>query len=1781
MAKRLSVSVGMKFDDIQSLKLEAQGLLDKLGKQVKLNIGNVDLTNIENAVNKLNKKVGTLQNTNINLVGANDIKNIEEVAKALSKIEDISKYKVELMADGQVKIVTEVNNQLKETVKVIQNLTNGNKSISISSNVDKEKKDAYNEIIKLQKTEYDLKNKLISADGEYAKVIQEQINHAQQLQKVTKQEIDKTNLSDAKIYNEILKERSSLESKLNLQKSKVETSNTNKFNQELLKQNDYLDKAIAKLKLYQQSVKNSGNGKPTQQADLSSEITRQIGKIEELKNSNNLLGTAEKNRINSTISQMRLQTNELVKYESSFSNLFKKMSMYALGGGIIYNGISEVKKGINNIIELDTAMRDLTKVAKATQQQLDEFTSVANRMAIEVGASTEAIIEATTYYSKLGYSITEASERAKNATIFSNVGDMGIEDATKALITIQKGFNLNSLEDMTRIMDVANEVGNNYTSTAEDVAEGLRRMGNAMYEAGNSYEQSVGLFVAGNASIQDAEVVGNAIKTITMRMRGMETEIDDTSIPVSKLRDEIKQLTADAGQMVDIMIDDNTFKSTYDQMTELAKVYPKLTDGQRSYLQYVIAGQRQGNIFSGMMSNMSEGVDAYNTALNSAGSAMAEQERYIDSIEGKINKFTETLKSVWVESISSDTIKSIVDMGTSVVEIIGSMSKAFGLIPTTIGVATTAIILFNKEMYKGFTQNIPIVGKLSTKIDNFAKVTQMSMGKTISNAFNKFSQSMTTAGAKTTILTAKNGVLAVSFKAVEIASSLATGAMTLGLSFAIQAVIGGIVKLVDNIVNANDKLREFNDTATETVNSTTKSIAEAEELLSKKIALENSIANSKSAEERKNLESELLDIQKQLAGVLPQSASGFDNEGDAISASNSLIEESIRLKREEMELSALGFIEKNRNIGSEIDKLADLKKQYEDMKLLQINGGTYVEKKMVPNGNGGVSEITVEKKATASSLKKLQEQIKDITTTAQQSQVHIQSLINSGYTMEQINEMGFNTESVDNYINSLRNASNSANDAKNNSDGVFDSVAESAENATNSLKDLSNSFSSLQSDIDLLNKMKEEYSNYGILDTSTLEKVLSSGNSELIALLGDEANLIDNINGLLDKKAESQSNAYKEAVDMAISEVNASNQVVDTVNQEIESYDNLSEAKANASNNSANERINSEGQVLDQNSKHYSLDVQNHNDAENNKIKGSFASANERMRAEADATTNNGNNYSIDSRNHANSENSKIKNSDGFANASVQGVASMVTNNDKNYRLDSSNFASATNSKLANIRALNDAVGASAGLLNEYKQLTAETEETSKVQQSILYGNNGANLKKPSIGSVNSSYVGSGGLSNLVGHGSTSGSSGSSSGGSSSTAKEVADLEDLRDRYVDLNDAINDYTNALELNKLMQNNATGTKKIELMREELKLYENLQKASKALLEEQKREANSIKDNLYNQGVRFDGSGDISNYNSILESKRNWANSLSGDAKEQAKEQVKALEESMKSYIELVNNKIPEQEREWQSLANTIKDVQKDMTKAVADQEKQIYDTISYYAEKATKKKQDEIDKQIKALQKSYEDEDKEDELNKKRQELTELRNEMAKYENAVDARGKARYEQLLAEYEKQQEELNQIIRDNQKESMIAGMEEEKEQLDKDLEDLLSPANINKLIADALSSGMVEIGGEVVDLQQAMSQMLKETTIGTQNLINTNDELISSLREALSIYQSISSINSSLGLQNIKGLDENSRSSATTFSGDIVVNVPKLADGVSADDVGKAIKSALKEYDKQFK
>lgn len=89
-----------------------------------------------------------------------------------------------------------------------------------------------------------------------------------------------------------------------------------------------------------------------------------------------------------------------------------------------------------------------------------------------------------------------------------------------------------------------------------------------------------------------------------MRIRGADTELQQAGLDTdgmaestAKLREEVKALSG-----VDIMKNENEFKSTYDILDELANKWSDLTDIQQASLTELIAGKRQ---------NFTEIVSAY------------------------------------------------------------------------------------------------------------------------------------------------------------------------------------------------------------------------------------------------------------------------------------------------------------------------------------------------------------------------------------------------------------------------------------------------------------------------------------------------------------------------------------------------------------------------------------------------------------------------------------------------------------------------------------------------------------------------------------------------------------------------------------------------------------------------------------------------------------------------------------------------------------------------------------------------------------------------------------------------------------------------------------------------------------------------------------------------------------------------------------------------------------------------------------------------------------------
>lgn len=172
-----------------------------------------------------------------------------------------------------------------------------------------------------------------------------------------------------------------------------------------------------------------------------------------------------------------------------------------------------------------------------------------------------------------------------------------------------------------------------------------------------------------------------------------------------------------------------------------------------------------------------------------------------------------------------------------------------------------------------------------------------------------------------------------------------------------------------------------------------------------------------------------------------------------------------------------------------------------------------------------------------------------------------------------------------------------------------------------------------------------------------------------------------------------------------------------------------------------------------------------------------------------------------------------------------------------------------------------------------------------------------------------------------------SGSGGKGSGGKGSkeeTEKEVEDLEYKKDIYHDINIELQKTENLLTKLQEEEDDLYGQARINNMKEQVELIRRQKELTAQKLEIAKQERDELKKSLSNEGVQFDATGTITNYNDIIKAKTDWANSLSGEAKEAAKEYVENLKDLMSSYEELHFTTIIDYEREIEEFREALQE-----------------------------------------------------------------------------------------------------------------------------------------------------------------------------------------------------------------------------------------------------------------
>jgi len=400
--------------------------------------------------------------------------------------------------------------------------------------------------------------------------------------------------------------------------------------------------------------------------------------------------------------QLGLETETLVdKFEKLFGQHLSTMITMAA----LHKMQDALRIVYQNVVEIDTAVTELRKVSEYAGKSLEEYMGRASEQAQKLGVSISDYVNSTADWKRLGYSDEDAENMATYSTLLKNVGD-GIDDVNTSssyLISTMQGFGLlaDQAEDVVNKIDA---VANTQPVTAKDLGEILTRSSAAMSAANNTLEETIALGTAANAVIQDADTVGTTLKSLSMYLRAAKSdaenagiEVDGMANSVSELRSELKSLTG-----VDIMLDSKNFKSTYQIMKELSQVWSGLSDVTQANVTEMIGGKRNANAVSAILNNFDVAESAMESAANSANVAWAENEKYLDSIQGRLNQLNASFQALSTDVLDSGLVKTVVSLATGLTKAADAMIKFTGAIPMGAGIATF-ITQLGKPKMTGFT----------------------------------------------------------------------------------------------------------------------------------------------------------------------------------------------------------------------------------------------------------------------------------------------------------------------------------------------------------------------------------------------------------------------------------------------------------------------------------------------------------------------------------------------------------------------------------------------------------------------------------------------------------------------------------------------------------------------------------------------------------------------------------------------------------------------------------------------------------------------------------------------------------------------------------------------------------------------------------------------------------------------------------------------------------------------------------------------------------------------
>ena len=598
-------------------------------------------------------------------------------------------------------------------------------------------------------------------------------------------------------------------------------------------------------------------------------------------------------------------TTAVVKSGDSIASLAKKFLLWQVTATLVMQPIRLLQNALTSInetlVKTEDAVIALQRVLPTGSATNDEISSRLYKVAQDYGQTFENVSQIATNFARTGMSWSDTIKATEAAVLALNVAELNAEEATTGLIAILSQFNLEA-SDLEDVIDKLNKTADNFPVTTEKILAALQRTGSAASNANLSLNQTIALITAlskatgrsgeniGTAlnsliqysskasaldtfaalSDESAEVVANFRKGM-LKENGESYTILDVWRQVSK---EIQNIKTEQADLLDSYFDSEDGEALKEALDgELQDIYTELGGV------YDTANTFRKNYFIALLGNMDTVEQALGTLDNAAGYSQSENEEYLKTYTGKLNK----LQSKWQEVANDEQgllgiKKDLLDMGIQLLDIIqgvGGLKTAFVALGVVVG---SLLMAFKGEAILATLTKMGTVIKALTidAIPNFIATLQAWRGQT------------TLLNGQVVQLT---GSTATFGQVVKTALPLVTI-----LIIAISALDSAIRQDAEERAEAERQAREDQDAAiakaNERIETQKKEVQSMEEVAASVEELRNVLSSSIATEtEKRAAQEKLLQIQNTLIESNNAYADSLDLQNGALKEQLGLIEQ--------------------------------------------------------------------------------------------------------------------------------------------------------------------------------------------------------------------------------------------------------------------------------------------------------------------------------------------------------------------------------------------------------------------------------------------------------------------------------------------------------------------------------------------------------------------------------------------------------------------------------------------------------------------------------------------------------------------------------------------------------------------------------------------------------------------------------------------------------------------------------------------------------------------------